>query len=104
MITYYSGRLEYDLCNRNEFHLVYGTVTESILPNHSLDFMYSSATLHFFDHPEAMLQDLRQKLRSTGKFFIKEGFRGDHGLVWHCLDRKCGKRLYSKDELITAIG
>lgn len=82
MITYYSGRLEYDLGNRNEFHLVYGTVTESILPNHSLDFMYSSATLHFFDHPEAMLQDLRQKLRSTGKFFYSGWLSGR---PWTCL-------------------
>ena len=98
MVSYYSKKLGYELGQRNDFQLVYGTVTESNLPDHAIDIIYSNATLHVLDHPEAMLQDLRQKLKPTGKIFIRDSFRGDHEEGAFCEDKKCGKSLYSIDE------
>ncbi len=103
MITYYSNQLENDLGQYNEFYLIYGTVTASNLPYDTLDIIYSSTTFHVFDHPEAMLRDLRQKLKPTGKIFIRDGFRGDHGLSEYCPDSKCAKRLYRIEELISMM-
>jgi ubiquinone/menaquinone biosynthesis C-methylase UbiE len=103
MIAHYSNQFEYDLGGRNQFHLVYGSVTNSNLPNRAFDIIYSNATLHVFDHPEDMLRDLRQKLKPTGKLFVRDGFRRDHGLDQFCSDKKCAKRLYSVDELITMM-
>ncbi len=100
MITYYFGQQKHGLTHPNEFHLVYGNFKESNLPNDSLDIIYSSAVMHVFDYPNEMLQDLKKKLKPSGKLFIRDGFHGDHGNGEFCSDPDCGKRLYSMEELI----
>jgi ubiquinone/menaquinone biosynthesis C-methylase UbiE len=100
MISYYSRQLGYELGQRNEFHLVYGTTKQSNLPDQSIDVMYINATVHVFDFPDRMLQDLQQKLKPDGKIFIRDSFRGDHGEGEFCSSSDCGKRLLTIDEFL----
>jgi ubiquinone/menaquinone biosynthesis C-methylase UbiE len=103
MIAYYSKRLGYQLGVRNQFHLVYGSTTQSNLPDGSLDVIYSNATMHAFSEPDVMLQDLRKKLKPTGKIFIRDSFRGDHNEGQFCSDSKCGQPLYTISEFLAKM-
>ncbi len=103
MITYYSKQQGYELGERNQFHLVYGTTTQSNLPDRAIDRIYSNATLHVLDAPDTMLQDLRKKLKPSGQLFIRDSFRGDHDEGEFCSSAECGKRLLSIDEFLAMM-
>ncbi|MEK6477044.1 methyltransferase domain-containing protein [Catalinimonas sp. 4WD22] len=103
MIAYYSTQLGYDLGKHNQFHVIYGTTTQSNLPDRSIDRIYSNATMHVLDTPDVVLQDLRNKLKADGKIFIRDSFRGDHGEGEFCPSSDCGKRLLSIDEFLTMM-
>ncbi|MEK6780076.1 MAG: class I SAM-dependent methyltransferase [Bacteroidota bacterium] len=103
MIAYYSKRLGYDLGKRNTFHITYGELTHSNLPDGELDLIYSNATVHAFDQPDKMLTDLRKKLKPTGRIFIRDSFNGDQEEGPFCSDAKCGKRLYTIDEFLVMM-
>jgi len=104
MIRYYSKKLGYDLGKRNTFHITYGELAHSNLPNEELDLIYSNATVHAFDKPDSMLTDLRKKLKPTGRIFIRDSFHGDQEEGPFCSDAKCGKPLYSIDEFLAMMG
>jgi ubiquinone/menaquinone biosynthesis C-methylase UbiE len=101
MIAYYSKQLGYP--TRNQFHLVYGSTTQSNLPDGALDVIYSNATMHAFTEPDVMLQDLRKKLKPTGKIFIRDSFRDDHNESQYCSDSKCGRPLYTINEFLAKM-
>jgi ubiquinone/menaquinone biosynthesis C-methylase UbiE len=103
MIAYYSKQLGYKLGVRNQFFLVYGSTTQSNLPDDYLDLIFSNATMHAFTAPDAMLQDLRKKLKRTGKIFIRDSFRGDNNESQYCSDSKCGRPLYTIDEFLAKM-
>lgn len=103
MIAYYSKKLGYDLGKRNTFHITYGGLAYSNLPDGALDLIYSNATVHVFDQPDSMLSDLRRKLKPTGRIFIRDSFKGDQGEGEFCSDSKCGKRLYTIDEFLAMM-
>jgi len=103
MIAHYSEELGYDLGERNDFQIVYGTTTESNLPNRSIDVIYSNATIHVIDDHDAMLQDLRQKLKPTGRIFFRDGFKNHNGEEEFCSSKKCAKPLLSVDEFMAMM-
>ena len=103
MVAYYSKQLGYDLGQRNQFHLVYGTDTQSNLLDQSIDVMYLNATAHVFSSPDSMLQDLQTKLKPAGKIFIRDSFQGDHGEGEFCTAKDCGKRLPTIEEFLTMM-
>ena len=103
MLAHYSKKLGYDLGKRNEFKLVYGTYNQSKLPDNSIDIIYSNATIHVFDEPDAMLTDLRKKLKPNGKIYIRDGFKKDKHKEEFCTSRDCGKRLISVEELLAMM-
>jgi ubiquinone/menaquinone biosynthesis C-methylase UbiE len=103
MIDYYSKKLGHDLGQQNQFQLVYGTTDQSNLPADSIDIMYLNATMHVFDAPELMLQDLRIKLKPDGKIFIRDSFQGDQGEGEYCSAKDCGKRLLSVPEFLVLM-
>jgi ubiquinone/menaquinone biosynthesis C-methylase UbiE len=103
MIAYYSKQLGYKLRGRNQFHLVYGSTTQSNLPDGTLDVIYANATMHAFTEPDVMLQDLRKKLKPTGKIFIRDSFKGDHNESQYCSDTKCGRPLYTINEFLAKM-
>lgn len=100
MIKHYSKKLGYDLGMRNEFKIVHGQPTQSLLPDNTLDLIYSNATVHAFDQPDLMLTDLHKKLKATGRIFIRDSFYGDGQF---CSDDKCGKKLYTIPEFLTMM-
>lgn len=102
MIAYYS-KLEGNLNDRNQFHIVYGSTTQSNLPDDSFDLIYSNATIHAFTEPDVMLRDLRNKLKPTGKIFIRDSFKDDHGESQYCSDSKCGRPLCTIDEFLARM-
>jgi ubiquinone/menaquinone biosynthesis C-methylase UbiE len=101
VIVYYSKQL--GCPSRNLFHLVYGTTTQTNLADGSLDVIYANATMHAFTEPDVMLQDLRKKLKPTGKIFIRDSFKGDHSEGQYCSDSKCGRPLYSISEFLAKM-
>jgi ubiquinone/menaquinone biosynthesis C-methylase UbiE len=103
MISYYSKKLGYDLGKRNTFHITHGALAYSNLPDDELDLIYTNATVHVFDQPDSMLSDLRKKLKSSGRIFIRDSFKGDQGEGEFCSDSKCGKRLYTIDEFLAMM-
>lgn len=103
MIAYYSEELGYELGERNDFQVVYGTTTESNLPDESIDVIYSNATIHVFDDRDAMLKDLRQKLKPTGKIFFRDGFKNHNGEGEFCTSKECAKPLLSVDEFLAMM-
>lgn len=103
MIKHYSKKLGYDLGTRNNFKIVHGELTQSLLPDSTFDLIYSNATVHAFDQPDLMLTDLRKKLKTTGRIFIRDSFYGDNGEGKFCSDEKCGKRLYTIPEFLTMM-
>jgi SAM-dependent methyltransferase len=103
MITYYSKKLGYDLGKRNTFHITYGELAKSNLPDDALDLIYSHATVHAFDIPDSMLTDLRKKLKPTGRIYIRDSFHGDQEEGPFCSDAKCGKPLYTIEEFLVMM-
>jgi ubiquinone/menaquinone biosynthesis C-methylase UbiE len=103
MITYYSRQLGYDLGKRNTFHVTYGDITQTNLPDSAFDLIYSNATVHVLDKPDTMLADLKKKLKPTGRIFIRDSFHGDQGEGEFCSDKKCGKRLLTIDEFLAMM-
>jgi ubiquinone/menaquinone biosynthesis C-methylase UbiE len=103
MIVHYSKELGYELGRRNDFKIIYGESTQSNLPDNTLDLIYVNATVHAFSNPDAMLTDLRKKLKSNGRIFIRDSFNGDKGEGQFCSDKKCGKRLYTIDEFLALM-
>lgn len=103
MIAYYSKKLGYDLSTRNAFHITYGELAQSNLPNEELDLIYSNATVHAFDKPDSMLTDLRKKLKPNGRIFIRDSFNGDQEEGPFCSDAKCGKPLYTIEEFLVMM-
>jgi SAM-dependent methyltransferase len=100
MIAHYSKELGYKLGRRNNFETVYGELNQSHLPDNTLDLIYVNATVHAFANPDAMLSDLRGKLKPDGRIFVRDSFNGDKGEGQFCSDKKCGKRLYTIDEFL----
>jgi ubiquinone/menaquinone biosynthesis C-methylase UbiE len=100
MIKHYSKKLGYDLGTRNNFRIVHGELTQSLLPDNTFDLIYSNATIHAFDQPDLMLTDLRKKLKPTGRIFIRDSFYGDNGEGQYCSDEKCGKKLHTINEFL----
>lgn len=103
MIAYYSKQLGYDLGKRNDFKIVHGESEQSLLPDNAMDLIYSNATVHAFNEPDSMLIDLRKKLKSDGRIFIRDSFKGDQGEGEFCSDKKCGKRLHTIEEFLTMM-
>lgn len=103
MVAHYSKQLGYDLDKRNNFKIVHGEPTQSLLPDNTLDRIYSNATVHAFDEPDVMLKDLRTKLKPGGRIFIRDSFYGSNGEGQFCSDKTCGKKLYTIDEFLTMM-
>jgi ubiquinone/menaquinone biosynthesis C-methylase UbiE len=103
IINYYSAQSHQDLRKKNKFHLTIGDPLHTGLPESTFDLMYTNATLHVFDAPDSVLTDMRKKLKPTGKLFIRDSFKNDHGAGTHCSDPECAKPLLSIEEFLTLM-
>jgi ubiquinone/menaquinone biosynthesis C-methylase UbiE len=99
IIQHYSREFGRDLTEINDFKIIYGTPISSNLQEASVDVIYMNAVSHVLDSPDAMMKDLKGKLKPTGKIFIRDGFRGHNGEGDYCSARECAKPLLSIEEL-----
>ena len=102
IIDYYSRQCKTDLRRKNTFQVVIGDKEHSNLPEQSVDLIYTNATFHTLDFPDAMLTDLHRKLKPDGRIFIRDGFR-NFGGGSYCTDKKCGKHLVTVDEFLAMM-
>jgi len=103
IINYYSRQCERDLRKQNQYFLIVGGVFHTNLPDNSFDVIHTNATIHVFQSPDSILQDMSRKLKTTGILFVRDEFRGDHGVGAFCSYPKCGRRLYSIDEFLALM-
>jgi SAM-dependent methyltransferase len=100
ILDFYSQQSRRDLRTRNTFHLVIGDTIHSLLPESTLDVIYSNATIHVFSHPDPMLQDLRARLKPDGKLFIRDSFKAANKAMEYCSDPGCAKPLLSVNDFL----
>ena len=103
IIDFYSKQSKFDLRSRNKFQITIGNKEHSNLPEKTFDLIHSNATIHAFDSPDSMLMDLRNKLKPTGRIFIRDCFKNDHSAGAYCSDKKCAKPLMTIDEFISLM-
>jgi SAM-dependent methyltransferase len=82
----------------NTFHVLYGTPTASNLPDGIFDVIYMNGVVHVLDSPNIIIQDLKGKLKTGGRIYIRDGFKNFNGEGEYCSSSKCGSRLLSVDE------
>ena len=100
MIDYYSRQSHQELRKKNQYNIAYGDANHSNLPDHSLDLIYSNATIHVFSSPDSMIADLRTKLKPTGTIFIRDDFKNHNGKGERCGDSSCPGRLITVEEFL----
>jgi ubiquinone/menaquinone biosynthesis C-methylase UbiE len=103
IIDYYSAQCGHNLRFKHEFVMVIGDTLQTNLPDNTFDRIYSNATFHVFDDPEAMLTDLHKKLKPSGMIFIRDSFSGDHEEGAFCSDAACAKPLYSIPQFLSLM-
>ncbi len=99
IILHYSEEFGQDLAGINDFRIIYGTTTSSNLPDTSIDVIYMNAVSHVLESPDAMMRDLKMKLKPTGKIFIRDAFRAHNGEGDVCSAKDCAMPLLSIEEL-----
>jgi len=97
IIGYYNREFTYN--PGNIYRIIYGGPTSSNLPDAAIDVIYMNAVVHVFDSPDLMMSDLKGKLKTGGRIYIRDGFRGFNGEGEYCSSSKCGSRLLSVEEL-----
>jgi ubiquinone/menaquinone biosynthesis C-methylase UbiE len=103
IIDYYSAQCGHALRFKHKFVMVIGDTLQTNLPDATLDRIYTNATFHVFDDPEAMLNDLHKKLKPTGMLFIRDSFSGDHDEGAFCTDASCAKPLYTITQFLSLM-
>lgn len=103
IIDYYSAQCGHALRFKHKFVLVIGDTLQTNLPDAALDRIYTNATFHVFDDPEAILADLHKKLKPTGMIFIRDSFSGDHEEGAFCSDASCAKPLYTIPQFLSIM-
>lgn len=85
--------------NTGEFIPIIGTQSATNLPKNTFDKVLIINSLHEFDNPEIILQDIHEILKSNGKLFIEEQIAKYAGEI----HEGCGKRLFTESELIEML-
>lgn len=81
--------------NTNIFIVIEGTTTKTNLPAKTFDKIIVRETLHHFDNPNEMLQDIKSLLKSDGRVFVYEP-----NVEKTFFSKECGSNNYSKADLL----
>jgi ubiquinone/menaquinone biosynthesis C-methylase UbiE len=103
IINHYSSKTHEDLRARNKFHIIYGTVDQTNLPDQTFDLIYSNATTHNFTAFDSMMKDIATKLKPGGVVLLRDSFKNDHGEGEFCSDPTCGRKLLTIDEFLDGM-
>lgn len=85
--------------NKGKFIPIIGTQFATNLPQNTFDKVLIINSFHEFHHPEIILRDLHEILKSNGNLFIEEQMAKYTG-EFH---EGCGKRLFTENELIDML-
>ena len=96
-IKYYESLLQKPISGK--FIPIIGTQSVTNLPKNIFDKVLIINSLHEFDTPELILQDIRKILKSNGQLFIEEQIATFSGEI----HEGCGKRLFTENELINLL-
>jgi SAM-dependent methyltransferase len=103
MVKYYSSFSEIPLEEKHRFYPVIGTETETNLPDSLFDRIYSNATYHVLNDPDAILQDIRRKLKPDGLLFIRDEFIYE-GSPKLCDSKQCRHLIPRFDDFLQTMG
>ena len=93
-VKYYEKLLQKP--NSGKFIPIIGTQSETNLPHKTFDKVLIINSLHEFETPELILQDIHKILKSNGQLFIEEQLAKFLGEI----HEGCGKKLFTENELI----
>jgi hypothetical protein len=88
VLRHYSKFRKSPITATNSFHIVIGSETKTNLPINAIDIIFSNATYHVLDQPDAIISDLYQSLRYDGSLAIRDEFVYD-GSIKYCPDKNC---------------
>jgi ubiquinone/menaquinone biosynthesis C-methylase UbiE len=96
-IKYYEKLLQKPISGK--FIPIIGTQSETNLPENTFDKTLIINSLHEFETPELILQDIHKILKLNGQLFIEEQIAKFSGEI----HEGCGKRLFTENELINLL-
>ena len=96
-VKYYEKLLQKPISGK--FIPIVGTQSETNLPQNIFDKVLIINSLHEFETPELILQDINKILKPNGKLFIEEQLAKFSGEI----HEGCGKRLLTQNELINLL-
>ncbi len=96
-INYYEKLLQKPISGK--FIPIIGTQSKTNLPEEIFDKILIINSLHEFEMPEFILQDIHTGLKSDGKLFIEEQVAKSSGEI----HEGCGKRLFTENELVEIL-
>jgi hypothetical protein len=85
--------------NTGKFIPIIGTQFATNLPQNIFDKVLIINSFHEFYHPEIILHNLQEVLKSNGKLFIEEQLAKYTGEI----HEGCGKRLFTESELVEIL-
>ena len=96
-IKYYEKLLQKPVSG--QFIPIIGTSSETNLPQNTFDKVLIINSLHEFETPELILQNIHKILKPNGKLFIEEQMAKFSGEI----HEGCGKQLFTENELIDTL-
>ncbi len=93
-VKYYEKLLQKNISGK--FIPVIGTQTSTNLPCNIFDKVLIINSLHEFETPETILQDICKTLKLNGQLFMEEKIAKFSGEI----HEGCGKRLFTENELV----
>ena len=96
-VKYYEKLLQKSISGK--FIPIIGTQSQTNLPQNTFDKVLIINSLHEFEMPELILQDIHRILKPNGQLFIEEQITKFSGEI----HEGCGKRLFTESELINFL-
>jgi ubiquinone/menaquinone biosynthesis C-methylase UbiE len=96
-IKYYEKLFQKSILGK--FIPIIGTQSETNLPKNTFDKILIINSLHEFEMPEFIIQDIYKILKTDGKLFIEEQIAKFSGEI----HEGCGKRLFTEKELVEIL-
>ena len=96
-VKYYEKLLQKPILG--QFIPIIGTQSETNLPKNTFDKVLIINSLHEFQTPELILQDIHKILKPNGQLFIEEQLTKFSGEI----HEGCGKRLFTDNELVEIL-
>jgi ubiquinone/menaquinone biosynthesis C-methylase UbiE len=96
-VKYYEKLLQKNISGK--FIPIIGTQSGTNLPQNIFDKVLIINSLHEFEMPEIILQDIQGIMKPGGKLFIEEQMAKFSGEI----HKGCGKRLFTENELVMLL-